>query len=297
MPELRHLLVATDGSAPAEHAARFAGRVASRFDGAVRAVSVVAEPVTGPWFGTDAYMPSLRAGQDREVAHARRVSEDAASLAERSGCPKVDARVEIGDPAHAIVASADDYHAHAIVMGRRGTGNLAGLFMGSVSTKVSHLSDRTVITVRGEDRDVEQVLVAVDGSEHSMRAVELACVLAKGFAAELDIVHIVGMNRLIPIGMSGFDALEYDRLEDSLRHEGGQIVDEAKRMAADLDLVATSAIEVGDPAMRIIDRAAETDADVICIGRRGLGKIAGLLLGSVSHSVCHGADQTVITVW
>ena len=186
MSELRHLLVATDGSAPAREAARFAGRVASRFDGAVRAASIVPEP--SAWLGTGAYLPDVRVTRDRAIDRARRISEEAAWLAEEQGCTKTEAVAQIGDPAHVIVTCAKDYHAHAIVMGRRGTGSLARLFMGSVSTKVSHLSDRTVITV-GEPVDIGRVLVAVDGSEHSVRAVGVASTLAKGFDARLEILH------------------------------------------------------------------------------------------------------------
>jgi nucleotide-binding universal stress UspA family protein len=294
MPELRRLLVATDGSEPAKHAARFAGRIASRFDGAVRAVSVIQEPSV--WIGTDAYLATAGIRSDRAYEHARRISDEAASLATQNGCARVEAMVEIGDPARTIVALAEEYKAHAIVMGRRGTGNVSGLFLGSVSTRVSHLSDRTVITVRGRDADIARVLVAIDGSEHSMRAVELASVIAKGFGADLDILHVAAMADLVPLVMSGVDAREYNEFEDSLRQARGQIVNEAQRIAADLDVEATTTIEVGDAATRIVGRAADLGSDVICIGRRGLGSVAGLLLGSVSHSVAHGADQTVITV-
>ena len=74
-------------------------------------------------------------------------------------------------------------------------------------------------------------------------------------------------------------------------------VDEARSLAADHGLVAATTIEAGSAAIRIIEHAEETDADVICVGRRGLGSVAGILLGSVSHSISHGAEQTVITVW
>ena len=294
MPELRRLLVATDGSEPAKHAARFAGRIASRFDGAVRAVSVIQEPSV--WIDTDAYLATAGIRSDRAYEYARRISDEAASLATQNGCTRVEAKVEIGDPARTIVALAEEYKAHAIVMGRRGTGNVSGLFLGSVSTRVSHLSDRTVITVRGRDADIARVLVAIDGSEHSMRAVELASVIAKGFDADLDILHVAAMADLVPLVMSGVDAREYNEFEDSQRQARGQIVNEAQRIAADLDVEATTTIEVGDAATRIVGRAADLGSDVICIGRRGLGSVAGLLLGSVSHSVAHGADQTVITV-
>jgi len=299
MVELRRLLVAADGSEPAKNAALFAGDLASRFDGSVMAVAVVPKPTAAAaaWLDVQAYMPAVAMETDRIVTSAKRVSEEAALLAEGHGCTRAESTVELGDPAHMLVELADSYKAHAIVMGRRGTGNVSGLFLGSVSTKVSHLTECTVITVGTEiPRKVDRILVAVDGSEHSTRAAETARVLARGYDAELDILNIVPISKFAPFGVSEVEGLGLDRLADTLREYGEQIIDHAAQMGADLGLAATTAIAAGDPATRIAERADRTGADVICIGRRGLGNVAGLLLGSVSHSVAHGAAQTVVTV-
>ena len=298
MTELQRLVVATDGSEPAASAARFAGDLASRFDGSVKTVAVVPKPsaAAAAWVGANLYLP-IETGSDRAVANARHTSEAAVMLAEERGCPKAEATVEIGDPAQAIVDVANGFDADAIVMGRRGTGNVSGLFLGSVSTKVSHLSDRTVITVRTERAsEIDRILVAVDGSGHASRAARLACVLAGRFNADLDVLHVVGISKLAPFGYSAGEGFDYDRLADNLRIYGEQIVDEAAQPAVDAGVSVSTAIAAGDPATRIIQHADRTGADVICIGRRGLGKVSGILLGSVSHSVAHGATQTVATV-
>jgi nucleotide-binding universal stress UspA family protein len=54
--------------------------------------------------------------------------------------------VMIGSPPHGIVAFAEGVGADCIVMGRRGLGEIRGLFMGSVSHRVGQLTDRTLIT-------------------------------------------------------------------------------------------------------------------------------------------------------
>lgn len=298
MVSLRRLLLAADGSPAADQAALFAGRLASRFEGSVEVLSVVPERsvVTTAWLGMAPEMPVAALGADSALEQAKRVSQAAASEAKRGGCRQVGWSVEIGEPARTIVSVGDSLDADAIVMGRRGTGNISGLLLGSVSTKVCHLTDRTVVTVRGDDADVERVLVAVDGSEHSTRAVEFGIALAGGYRAKLDLLHVVSMTALVPFGLGGVDNYEYGRLEDTMRAEGDQYLVEAKKMADAADVEATTSIELGDPASHVVRHAFNTHADLICIGRRGLGNVKGLLLGSVSHKVAHIAEQTVVTV-
>jgi nucleotide-binding universal stress UspA family protein len=52
----------------------------------------------------------------------------------------------------------------------------------------------------------------------------------------------------------------------------------------------------GDPAAAILNLTREENADIIVMGRRGLGDLAGLLLGSVSHNVTHLAECACLTV-
>lgn len=296
MVSLRRLLLAADGSPAADQAALFAGRLASLFEGSVEVLSVVPERsvVTTAWLGMAPEMPVAALGADSALEQANRVSQAAASEAKR-GC-EAGWSVEIGEPARTIVSVAESLDADAIVMGRRGTGNVSGLLLGSVSTKVCHLTDRTVITVRGEDAEVERVLVAVDGSEHSARAVDLGIAIAGAYRAELDLLHVVSMTALVPFGLGGIDNYEYGRLEDTMRAEGEQYLAEAQKLAGAADVEAKTSIELGDPPSHIVRHAFNTDADLICIGRRGLGNVKGLLLGSVSHKVAHIAEQTVVTV-
>ena len=75
-----------------------------------------------------------------------RVVEDSANRVHDKGCHVGGVDVLVGSPAQEIVEYARDHDADVIVMGRRGLGDLAGLFMGSVSHKVGHLTDLTLVT-------------------------------------------------------------------------------------------------------------------------------------------------------
>ena len=55
-------------------------------------------------------------------------------------------------------------------------------------------------------------------------------------------------------------------------------------------------VEVGDPASVIVNMARTRNADLIVLGRRGLGTLTGLLLGSVSHKVIQLANRPCLTV-
>ena len=68
--------------------------------------------------------------------------------AESTGVKDITTQILDGAPADMIIAAAENENADLIVMGSRGLGNFAGLLLGSVSHKVSHLSKCTCVTVK-----------------------------------------------------------------------------------------------------------------------------------------------------
>lgn len=229
---------------------------------------------------------------------ASEISREAAAAIEDSA--PVEWTVEVGDPADVIVSLAGRWGADAIVMGRRGTGNVSGLLLGSVSTKVSALTDLTVATVpAGGGQRIERILVAVDGSHHSNRAAVFAAELAAACDASLAILNVMPTAAMIATLSTPPPLPEAEGAGwTNLLGNGQAIVERARRMARSGGAPdATTLVEAGHPPTMIVDFATEADIDVICIGRRGLGNVRGLLLGSVSHEVAHLATtQTVITV-
>ena len=80
------------------------------------------------------------------VGHA--IVDKAEDIAKQHGARKIDRVITEGDPADLILKTAKGKDADLIVMGTRGLSDFTGLFVGSVSHKVSHLADCTCITVR-----------------------------------------------------------------------------------------------------------------------------------------------------
>jgi nucleotide-binding universal stress UspA family protein len=78
----------------------------------------------------------------------QRLVEMAAAEAKTKGASPINTRVEVGDPATAILRVAGEEKPDFIVMGTRGLGSMRGLLMGSVSHKVIQLADCPVITVK-----------------------------------------------------------------------------------------------------------------------------------------------------
>ncbi len=76
------------------------------------------------------------------------ITDKAVEAAKAKGASDVAVQIVDGSAAEAILAAAETEHADMIVMGSRGLGKFADLFMGGVSHKVSHLSSCTCVTVK-----------------------------------------------------------------------------------------------------------------------------------------------------
>jgi len=139
---------------------------------------------------------------------------------------------------------------------------------------------------------MEKILVPVDGSEQSHKAVAFAADLAKCYKAALYLIHVFRLT-IIPEGLGEYVVSDRAQLQALAEKIITAAVDEAKGHG--IEDVESAVIE-GDPAERIIDYARDRDVDIIVIGSRGLGTFKGLLLGSVSNKVSHRADRSCVIV-
>lgn len=145
------------------------------------------------------------------------------------------------------------------------------------------------------------VLVAVDGSDHAQAAIDYGSAIADKFDAKLTLLHIVSGHVLggVPEQLSEYARAEHIQLgaNDALLGLGREILTHAvERAQCKRAGHVESATEIGDPAQTICDYADNHEADLIVMGRRGLGDLAGLLLGSVSHKVSHLSKCACMTV-
>lgn len=142
------------------------------------------------------------------------------------------------------------------------------------------------------------ILVAADGSDASKRAVERAARLAAHEETPLYILNVI-RDMQFPEALKRM--AEVERLvgtrSDLLHYVADKILGDAKK---DARRQGARTVEVltaeGDPATRIVEQADAHDADLIVLGTRGLGGVAGALLGSVSRKVSNLAEQDVLIV-
>jgi nucleotide-binding universal stress UspA family protein len=136
----------------------------------------------------------------------------------------------------------------------------------------------------------DRILVAVDHSEISDRAVLAARDLAVLSKGEVWVLHLREREMGFKTG-----ALAIDETTD----------DANAAVAAAVDVLAQAGVKAhgevrntifGYAAREIVGDAQEVDADVIVMGSRGRGDIAGLLLGSTAHKVIHLSDRPVLVV-
>ena len=143
-----------------------------------------------------------------------------------------------------------------------------------------------------------KILVPVDGSENAFRAIDLACRLASA-TDEILLLNVVGRGEL-PEELKRYASVEH--IEGPPQWQYEQLV-ASEMINAALERVRAQGMEsfdtfvrTGDVAKTINAVAAESGAELIVMGSRGLGSLMGLAFGSVSQKVCHGAPCQVITV-
>lgn len=146
---------------------------------------------------------------------------------------------------------------------------------------------------------MRRILVAVDGSAPSDRAVALAVELAKTMDAGLVILNVVETSVLVPVPMGVMAEVEgaYLTSREVLESAAKEVVDKAAETATMANLAEViELVKFGPAAKTIVEVAEEEEVEMIVMGRRGLGDLSGLLMGSVSHKVDHISNVPVLTV-
>jgi nucleotide-binding universal stress UspA family protein len=136
----------------------------------------------------------------------------------------------------------------------------------------------------------DRILVAVDHSEMSQRAVLAARDLAVLSKGEVWVLHLREREVAVKTG-----AL----VPDEGTAEANAAVAESVEVLTQAGVTAHGEVRntiFGYAAREIVDDAREHDADVIVMGSRGRGDLAGLVLGSTAHKVIHLTDRPVLVV-
>jgi nucleotide-binding universal stress UspA family protein len=134
-----------------------------------------------------------------------------------------------------------------------------------------------------------RLLVAVDGSTQSARAVSEAVDLATAGNGILTLISVGAPPRIWP------SVYTITVPDSELEHAAQTVVDEAAAAVPD-EISVSKLVRVGRPADEIVAAAKEENHDLIVVGARGRGATTSLLLGSVSHAVLNQSPAAVLIV-
>lgn len=288
------VVVAVDGSTADEPVVDWAADEAARLKAPLRLVTVVDPQVQlTPYESLVSGAPSLAEHLD-DGAH--RILDRAVerARARRDDVDDVGTAVPWGPPAAALVRLSEN--AVRVVVGAPARGRLERILLGSVALPVVAHAHCPVVVVPADTvvAPPRRILVAVDGSDASTRAVEMAFTIAE--ASHATVTCVLGWNLEVHEGVvvTERSSERWAAVEERYAALGHRTVDPvaARHPGVDVDVM----VRHGSPARAVVEAAAELEVDLVIVGSRGLGGFKGLLLGSVSRRVVEHAGRVVVVV-
>jgi nucleotide-binding universal stress UspA family protein len=140
---------------------------------------------------------------------------------------------------------------------------------------------------------LSKILVPVDGSENSFRALDHAIFLStKIQEAQTTVMYIIEDQPSLYI----YSPKTMEKVRADYKRESTKILERCKEMANKSGINIHTVIFEGDPASKIIGYSEMEKFDIIIMGSRGMGKFKEVILGSVSNKVLHHAKCSVMLV-
>jgi len=135
------------------------------------------------------------------------------------------------------------------------------------------------------------ILVAIDGSDASQRALVRAVEEAKVWNAQLHVIYVVETGLFSSLPADNTVEIMYRVLEK----EGNSVLEQAKKYAADTGVTVIAHMKQGHAGSEVVTLADKEKADLVMIGSHGKSQADRLLIGSVStYVVTHSKVTTMV---
>ena len=134
------------------------------------------------------------------------------------------------------------------------------------------------------------IVVALDGSAHSLKAVDYARELAEKHDSKLILLHAFHSTSDLR-GSEGFNQMVGKR-----KQKGEEIIKDACKRLGQVSFEVEENLIEGPATEAIVSVVEARKADLVVMGTRGMGSLKGLLFGSVSTKVTHYAPCSVLVV-
>jgi len=133
------------------------------------------------------------------------------------------------------------------------------------------------------------ILVPLDGSDYSKKALFQACDMAKNYQANLILVYVVDKSPALNL----LDRNEYLKM---LRKFGKKVLIKGKETAKDKGIDTTTVMKEGNITNEIVKLAKSKKCNLIIVGSKGLGATARFFLGSISNKLANNSPCSVLIV-
>ena len=137
-----------------------------------------------------------------------------------------------------------------------------------------------------------RILVPVDGSDNSHRALDAALFLSEKLGAKVTAIHVM---EDVPVLHIESEKLLRELL-DAYKKENQLILSKCSEIPTEKGLTIDTKLLQGNPSSAILDFCEKEKHDTIVLGSRGMGKFKELVLGSVSSKVLHHSSCPVMII-
>jgi nucleotide-binding universal stress UspA family protein len=137
-----------------------------------------------------------------------------------------------------------------------------------------------------------KILVPVDGSDISYRALDSALFLSERLGSKITAIHVIEKMPTVYIQSQKI----LDEILETYKNESQKILDECSSIATKKGIAINTTLLEGNPASTILEFSQMEKYEVIIIGSRGMGHFKELILGSVSSKILHHSLCPVLLI-
>lgn len=287
------IVVAVDGSDAGSAAVAWAANAATKRNAPLKLVTAYTMP---QFMYADGMVPPQELYDQLEEEAMAKINEARELVRSFDENIEVSYYIAESTPIDLLLQLSEE--ADIVVMGSRGLGGLSGLVLGSVSSAVvSHASSPVVVVRKDNDVTVNNkygpVVVGVDGSDVSRKALEYAFREADARGATLRAVHSWA-DAQVQTSLVGLAAVQ-SQLDAMSAQERKILQDELAPMREKYPDVKVEEVVDRDRPIQVLKDNAD-DAQLLVLGSHGRGGFRGMLLGSTSRALLQYAPCPMMVV-
>ncbi len=307
MAKKKNILIALDGSKHSLNATKYVARTCNPASLKVDLMHVMPTAPETFWdlekeaHFRDKIQPKYTEWKKNTAEAAQRFLNDVRNVLIEAGVTENDVGAilqgrEVGIARDIVAQSARGYD--AIVVGRRGLSESGDHLLGSVANKIVEVVKDTSVWVVGDNINSKRMLLTVDASENSSKAVDYVGNVATAPDAGITLFHVVRRFGFLDDPTLRDHEIEgfWEEVKKDIPRMFRFYKESLEKAGVDASRISSRAnMNSSSRAGDILKEAREGGYGTIVIGRRGLSKVHEFLLGRVTNKVLHRADG--FAVW